>query len=111
MNGIEEQLVHEQLVVWLEDVTDLTFVREDIWYARRRQHAPAQRDRRLVPGRIVGYTVLAPDAPRSDDWECFLRRYFWLRTTDAAGYWPAAGVNPRTVQPGVPGTKAGVEAG
>lgn len=106
------ELKHEAEIVWLEDVTQHRYVREKLdGFCHTRQGRP----RVSANERLVGYAVLAGDAP---SWyrRCFYRRVFVVRlpTTDHTGARhpgdpypgcgaPCEGVDPLTVKPGVPG--------
>jgi hypothetical protein len=94
----DRALRHEVEIVWEEDVSNLRYVRELVgtWHPNRKRIGKWQ-----GAGRRVGYSVLAPDAPRHGS--RFLRREFWLRDTDGPNGGAAEAVDPRTVRPGVPG--------
>ena len=101
-----DQLRHEGRIVWLRDIGPLDCVREDLWQVPFRRRAPRKG---ALPGRLVGYAELRPDAPGDNG--RFWRRVFWLKEYDrdsGAGPYlrvgaPCEAVDPRTVAPGVPG--------
>lgn len=68
---------NEERIVWLEDVTPLDYVREDVVARSRRRGRP----RLSHPGRLVGYSELRPDAPGLDSRQ-FRRRIFWSKDHD-----------------------------
>jgi hypothetical protein len=102
-----ERLQHEVGIIWVEDITALDYVREDLWTwcASRQQRPPWDGH----DGRMIGYGVLAADAPHNGYPGQFSRRVFWLNTHDRdSGRMyltgaPMEAVDPRTVAPGVPG--------
>lgn len=70
----EGDLAQEAEIVWLEDLTDLDYVRQALDKVNTRQGKPRyERD-----GRLIGYSDLAPKAPRSADSGLFARRTFYL---------------------------------
>lgn len=99
---------HEDGIVWTEDISRLDYVREvvDETAATRRRPLPWR-----GPGRRVGYSVLAADAPNNGMPGMFTRRIFWVNDHDRSeqpnGVYrtgtPSEGVDPRTVAPGVRG--------
>src|SRR5688572_24153642 len=97
-------LQYEIDIVWTEDIVPLRYVRETtITWARHRQLPP--RERR--DGRLVGYSVLAHEAPNNGHAGTFTRRVFWVHDTDPApdGGCPPEAVDPLTVAPGKRGEK------
>ncbi|MES5825458.1 DUF6009 family protein [Streptomyces sp. RG80] len=105
----EDELVHEDDFVWLEDISTLDYVRQSLdRLPTRRGKPPYHRD-----GRMVGYALLGPDAKPSRSSGTFRRRVFWLlphdRDTDPEGLYatgaPAEAVDPRTLAPGSKGCK------
>jgi hypothetical protein len=105
----EDEILHEIDLVWLEDVSDLDYVRQSLDRLPTRRGRPAyHRD-----GRMVGYAVLGPGAKSSRSSGTFRRRVFWLlphdRDTTPAGLYssgaPAEAVDPRTLAPGSKGRK------
>ncbi|MFI6485726.1 DUF6009 family protein [Nonomuraea sp. NPDC050663] len=104
-----EDLAHETDLVWLEDVSELDYVRQSLDRLSSRRRKPAyHRD-----GRMVGYAVLGPDAKASPASGTFRRRVFWLLPHDrdqepdglyASGA-PSEAVDPRTLAPKVKGYK------
>ncbi|MGN5633721.1 DUF6009 family protein [Streptomyces sp. AC154] len=105
----EDEISHEVDFVWLEDIGDLDYVRQSLDRLPTRRGKPAyHRD-----GRMVGYTLLGPQAKPSRSSGTFRRRVFWLLPHDrdsapdglyATGA-PAEGVDPRTLMPGRKGRK------
>ncbi|MEF3117627.1 DUF6009 family protein [Streptomyces chrestomyceticus] len=102
-------LTHETELVWLEDITDLDYVRQSLdRVSSRRRQPPYHRD-----GRLVGYAILGSTAKASRASGTHLRRVFWLaphdRDQQPAGLYataaPSEAVDPRTLQPGVKGYK------
>ena len=105
----EDEIAHESEIVWLEDITDLDYVRQSLDRLPTRRGKPAyHRD-----GRMVGYALLGPEAKPSRSSGTFRRRVFWLlphdRDTAPAGLYasgaPAEAVDPRTLAPGSKGRK------
>ena len=105
----EDELVHEDELVWLEDVSTLDYVRQSLdRLPSRRGKPPYHRD-----GRMVGYALLGSGAKPSRSSGTFRRRVFWLlphdRDTDPEGLYstgaPAEAVDPRTLAPGSKGCK------
>ncbi|MFJ3673955.1 DUF6009 family protein [Streptomyces sp. NPDC090106] len=105
----EEELVHEDEFVWLEDISTLDYVRQSLdRLPTRRGKPPYHRD-----GRMVGYALLGSGAKPSRSSGTFRRRVFWLlphdRDTDPTGLYatgaPAEAVDPRTLAPGSKGCK------
>ncbi len=109
---LEGDLVHEAEVVWLEDPQAFDYVRQALDKVNTRKGKPRyERD-----GRLVGYTNLAPTAPRRTDSGLFARRTFYLlphdrpnQPDDPEGPYrvgsPLEAVDPRTIGPGRPGEK------
>ncbi|NNN31852.1 transcription factor [Streptomyces sp. S3(2020)] len=105
----EDELVHEDDFVWLEDIDTLDYVRQSLDRLPTRRGKPAyHRD-----GRMVGYALLGSGAKPSRSSGTFRRRVFWLlphdRDTDPEGLYatgaPAEAVDPRTLAPGSKGCK------
>lgn len=105
----EDEIKHEQEIVWLEDVAHLDYVRQSLDRLPNRRSKPSFHRE----GRMVGYAQLAPIAKASRASGTFRRRVFWLRDTDrdtapeglyATGA-PAEAIDPRTIQAGAKGTK------
>jgi hypothetical protein len=105
----EDEISYETALVWLEEVTDLDYVRQSLDRLPTRQGRPAyHRD-----GRMVGYALLGPRARPSRSSGTFRRRVFWLLPHDrdsipdglyAIGA-PAEAIDPRTLAPGNRGRK------
>ncbi|NEB77127.1 transcription factor [Streptomyces sp. SID14478] len=105
----EDEINHEAELVWLEDITDLDYVRQSLDRLPTRRGKPAyHRD-----GRMVGYAVLGPKAKASRSSGTFRRRVFWLlphdRDSAPGGLYatgaPAEAVDPRTLAARVKGYK------
>ncbi|MEU1090636.1 DUF6009 family protein [Streptomyces sp. NPDC005576] len=105
----EDEISHESDLVWLEDVTELDYVRQSLdRLPTRRGKPPYHRD-----GRMIGYALLSPAAKASRSSGTFRRRVFWLLPHDrdaqpeglyASGA-PAEAVDPRTLSAGAKGYK------
>lgn len=92
----------EKRIVWLRPVETLPrYVRERLATGEPRRVGIS---RRRHPG-IVGYAELRADAPNEGFPGSFARRVFWLADHDPYERWgaPIEAVDPRTVEPGVPG--------
>ena len=105
----EDEISHETELVWLEDVTELDYVRQSLdRLSTRRGKPPYHRD-----GRMVGYALLGPKARSSRSSGTFRRRVFWLlphdRDTKPDGLYatgaPAEAVDPRTLEARIKGYK------
>ncbi|MFJ8547220.1 DUF6009 family protein [Streptomyces sp. NPDC093586] len=105
----EDDLAHEEGLVWLEDISRLDYVRQSLDRLPTRRGKPAyHRD-----GRLVGYARLGAAAKPSRSSGTFRRRVFWLlphdRDADPEGLYatgaPAEAVDPRTLTPGNKGHK------
>ncbi|MFE9684039.1 DUF6009 family protein [Streptomyces sp. NPDC002701] len=105
----EDEISQETDLVWLEDVTDLDYVRQSLdRLPTRRGKPPYHRD-----GRMVGYALLGPGAKASRSSGTFRRRVFWLlphdRDSEPEGLYatgaPAEAVDPRTIRARVKGYK------
>ncbi|MET7551872.1 DUF6009 family protein [Streptomyces sp. NPDC005500] len=105
----DDEVSHETELVWLEDTTNLDYVRQSLDRLPTRKGKPAyHRD-----GRMVGYALLGPEAKPSRSSGTFRRRVFWLlphdRDSEPEGLYatgaPAEAVDPRTVAAGARGRK------
>ncbi|MFJ8762722.1 DUF6009 family protein [Streptomyces cyaneofuscatus] len=105
----EDEITHEIELVWLEETTDLDYVRQSLdRLPTRRGKPPYHRD-----GRMIGYALLSPQAKASRSSGTFRRRVFWLlphdRDTQPQGLYatgaPAEAVDPRTLAAGIKGFK------
>jgi uncharacterized protein DUF6009 len=104
----EEELCHENNVVWLEDPDRLDYVRQSRDKTTRRRGKPAY----AREGRIVGYAELTADAEQADS-GYYQRRVFYLLPHDRdyapEGVYregaPGEAVDPRTIRPGKVGEK------
>ena len=100
-------LAYERSIVWLENIERLPFVR-----VVEVRCAKSRRGRLVVQGdaRVVGYSKLMADAPRDPETSRFTRRLFYLKPTDHLdGPVPERAIDPRSVLPGVPGTRPAVQ--
>lgn len=105
----DDEINHEIDLIWLEDVTELDYVRQSLDRLPTRRGKPAyHRD-----GRLVGYAQLSPQAKPSRSSGTFRRRVFWLLPHDrdavpdglyATGA-PAEAVDPTTLTAGSKGRK------
>ncbi len=95
--AIDNALTYEEAIVWLEDVSGQPYIREEIWVIARWRRRPLLRS----AGRVVGYSMLRPDALSTGPAGTFTRRIFWLAAHDpyAAGA-PYEAVAPASVVPG-----------
>ncbi|MEU3877743.1 DUF6009 family protein [Streptomyces sp. NPDC029704] len=104
----EDEISHETALVWLEDITNLDYVRQSLERLPTRRGKPPYHH-----GRMVGYALLGPAAKPSRSSGTFRRRVFWLlphdRDSDPEGLYatgaPAEAVDPRTLEPGIKGSK------
>jgi len=105
----EDEISYETALVWLEEVSDLDYVRQSLDRLPTRQGRPAYHR----AGRMVGYAQLDPRAKPSRSSGTFRRRVFWLLPHDrdsmphglyAIGA-PAEAIDPRTLAPGNKGRK------
>ncbi|MFF8430588.1 DUF6009 family protein [Streptomyces sp. NPDC016566] len=105
----DSQLADEVEVVWLEDLSDLDYVRQ----ALDKVHARRGKPRYERDGRLIGYSNLKPGAASDPDSGLFPRRTFFLlphdRDNDPTGPYevgaPGEAIDPRTIKPGRVGTK------
>jgi hypothetical protein len=104
-----EQIKHETEIVWLEDIDSLDYVRQSLDRLQNRSSKPPY----YRAGRLVGYAVLGAGAKGSRASGTFLRRVFWVaphdRDQDPDGLYargaPSEAVDPRTIGPGIRGSK------
>lgn len=105
----DDEIQHEVDLVWLEDITELDYVRQSLDRLPTRRGKPAyHRD-----GRLLGYAQLGPRAKPSRSSGTFRRRVFWLlphdRDTVPDGLYasgaPAEAVDPTTLAAGIKGRK------
>ena len=102
-----EDLIHEEKIVWLDDIEKFDYVRESLFVFGTRR-----RPIRYRGFKTVGYSVLKKDAPNCGHRGEFFRRVFWVKSYDRSESaddvyslgGPTEAVDPRTVIPGVPGT-------
>ncbi|MGA4867152.1 DUF6009 family protein [Streptomyces lavendulocolor] len=105
----DDEIKHETELVWLEDITNLDYVRQSLDRLPTRSGKPAY----FRDGRMVGYAILGPKAKASRASGTFRRRVFWLlphdRDTAPDGLYatgaPAEAVDPRTLAAGSRGRK------
>lgn len=97
---VELDLADEERIVWLEHPETLAYVRErSIWHNQRR----GRPGRHRVPGRLVGYAVLRPDARREPGHFAYGRRVWWVADDDPhASGWPTTAVDPCSIRPRQP---------
>src|SRR5829696_5174677 len=104
------ELDYEIEIVWEEPIGNLDYVRESRIIQKTNSRRPP---RCPVPnGRRIGYSILSKSArPVLGG---FIRRVFWLKDYDRDGSspdetyktgWPAEGVDPKTIKPGMRGQK------
>ncbi|MFF7082646.1 DUF6009 family protein [Streptomyces lavendulae] len=105
----DDEIHHEIDLIWLEDVTELDYVRQSLDRLPTRRGKPAyHRD-----GRLVGYAQLSGKAKPSRSSGTFRRRVFWLlphdRDTAPDGLYasgaPAEAVDPTSLVAGSRGRK------
>ncbi|GAA2307864.1 DUF6009 family protein [Streptomyces kunmingensis] len=108
----EGDVAQEVEIVWIEDPMKLDYVRQALDKVHTRKGKPRyERD-----GRLIGYSNLAPKAPRSADSGLFARRTFYLLPHDRPNRpddpecpykvgSPLEAVDPRTVAAGAVGEK------
>ncbi|MGW1226517.1 DUF6009 family protein [Streptomyces sp. NPDC001478] len=108
----EGDVAQEVEIVWLEDPMGLDYVRQSLDKVNTRKGRPRyERD-----GRLIGYSNLAPKAPRSIGSGLFARRTFYLLPHDRPNRpddpecpykvgSPLEAVDPRTLAPGAVGEK------
>lgn len=115
MTGIlSDQIADEALIVWVEDVSHMPYVRQ--FLATTVPSRTRRPSRSHHPGQLVGYATLRASARSGACRWMFSRRIFWLREDDrechrlGAGCWPhvpCEAVDPRSVRPRVPGRLPG----
>jgi len=90
---------HEKEIVWLDDRSKYSYVREvqyPIWSRTRKPRSS------IVGGRLVAYATLEPSAPAHSP-GMFVRRLFYVTSRDPyerGG--PFEAVDPYSVHPGIP---------
>ena len=96
----DDPLSYEKSIVWLSDVSKLPFVRVKTVYAALSRRGPIY----LGQGaHVVGYSKLTSNAPRNPESNGYVRRVFYLRSSDVAqvpGDLPRSAVDPKSVLPG-----------
>lgn len=107
----EHPLAYEKSIVWLENIERLRYVRVAHVRCARSRRGPLLVN---TGERVVGYSKLMPDAPRDNQTQRFSRRLFYLTAPDCDPQnetVPHSAVDPRTVLPGVEGSKPASETG
>ncbi|MGW1767301.1 DUF6009 family protein [Streptomyces sp. NPDC002073] len=102
-------LAHEDKVVWLEDPSELDYVRQALDKTPRRRGKP----RYYRDGRMVGFTELSDSAEADPDSGLQKRRVFYLlphdRDAEPNGLYkegaPGEAVDPGTIEPRKVGMK------
>ena len=105
----------ESRIVWLEDITTITYVRQFEAVLPRRVGRPGRKQYWFSDlDRLVGYSEVTSDTQRGHFDGGFRRRVFWLKTYDVDGcgkgyqngqliyrpgsdVWPSEAVDPRNV--------------
>ena len=97
-----DPLFFEKSLVWLEDLEPIRFVRLKTVRMAHSRRGPLYLG---GDGRVVGYSKLTPDAPRDPETGGYVRRVFYLRSSDleSDAQIPLGAVDPATVLPGVEG--------
>ena len=106
MVWIEKPIEFEDDIIWLEDITNLGYVREMASTSRSRRRSMKYTGN----GRTVGYSRLISKAPHYEEGygiKLYLRRIFYLTSWDRDSHpkgtysdWhPSEAVNPRTIFP------------
>ena len=96
-----DELFDEIRIVWLEDVSDLPYVREVMGMSSRRK-GPLPRAN--YDGRCVGYAELGTNAKSTA--RVFRRRAFMLTPNDPYGpHMPVEAVDPRSIAAGAKAAK------
>ncbi len=100
----DDSILHEERIVWLTDAVDLPqYVREAFCATSTPCGRPPEA--RNLPGELVGFAELAPDAPDMGCPGVYFRRIFWLKASDPySSDVPTEAVDPLTVRPRVRGT-------
>ncbi|MHB0954767.1 MAG: DUF6009 family protein [Pirellulaceae bacterium] len=102
----DDPLSYEKSIVWLVDVSKLPFVRV------KTVRAAVSRRGSISLGadaHVVGYSKLTPNAPRNPESNGYIRRVFYLKSSDdvhSPTHIPSAAIDPRTVLPGAVGELA-----
>lgn len=98
------ELEDEEEIIWLEDVSEARYVREALMLVKNSRGKP---EIEADDTRVVGYANLVSEADCATGYA--FRRVFTLRDYDPYGrqpyQMPTEAVDPRTVEPGVPGRK------
>ena len=102
----DDPLSYEKSIVWLSDVSQLPFVRVKTVRAARSRRGPIY----LGDGaHVVGYSKLTPNAPRNPESNGYIRRVFYLKSSDRAQVptdIPHSAVDPKSILPGAAGELA-----
>jgi len=106
-------LNHESEIHWTESPDQFDYVRERMATAGTRGRPVPWEGKSQGAGRMVGYAILDDDAPSVSAGR-FRRRVFVVCEHDRSepgegpyddGSAPVQGIDPSTVEPGVPGTQ------
>lgn len=106
--SMDDPLTYERSIVWLEDISQLPYVRSKTVRGVRTRRGPLYLS---GEGRVVGYSKLTPNAPYDPSTNGYVRRVFYLLPTDerpddaCGGRMSPSIVDPRTVFPGVSGER------
>lgn len=107
----DQSLEHETKIHWMESPDQFDYVRERMAVAGTRTRPVPWEGKSQGAGKMVGYAILDPDAPSYAPGK-FWRRVFVVCEHDRSaaengpyddGTAPVEGVDPSTVEPGVPG--------
>lgn len=102
----DDPLSYEKSIVWLSDASKLPFVRVKTVCAALSRRGPIY----LGEGaHVVGYSKLTPNAPRNPESNGYVRRVFYLRSSDTPHSpidIPASAVDPKSILPGAVGELA-----
>jgi hypothetical protein len=102
----DDPLSYEKSIVWLSDVAKLPFVRVKTVRAALSRRGPIY----LGDGvHVVGYSKLTPNAPRNPESNGYIRRVFYLKSSDRAQVptdIPHSAVDPKSILPGAAGELA-----
>ena len=73
-----DPLAHEESILWRESPLGFAFVREATVDRTTRRRPIGWHDL----GRVLGYSLLSPDAPSDPQCKRFVRRVWWLKKWD-----------------------------
>jgi hypothetical protein len=97
----DNELCFEEDIVWVEDPTNLRYVRETDKILPNRAGRPGKR---YISGRLVAYSTLkskTPSLPPKGTAQ-FRRRVWFLTDSDFYDGGPAEAVDPKTIKAGQP---------